>query len=220
MKDTAKDPSPGPEKKPGKTAFSRTALWVGGAVFISVWMFVLGVLVGRGSAPVQFDMKKLQKELATLKEKLIRQEQLKYNMHPDAVDEKPHLGFFEALKENQDILEKDLTADDETRQRPLPEKGAAGPAIKDETEQAKGEKDGGAKHFFIQIAATKDMKTAQDIVAGLKEKGYPASRVLGYIPGKGIWIRVRVGGFQHRAEAETVLGRLEKDKVKGVLMKQ
>ena len=32
-------------------------------VFISAWMFILGVFVGRGTAPVKFDIKKLSREL-------------------------------------------------------------------------------------------------------------------------------------------------------------
>jgi len=50
--------------------------------FISAWMFVLGVLVGRGTAPVQFDIEALQKELIALKESIIKQEQ--ENLHADA----------------------------------------------------------------------------------------------------------------------------------------
>ncbi len=34
--------------------------------FIVIWMFVLGIFVGRGSAPVKFDTRKFQKKLATI----------------------------------------------------------------------------------------------------------------------------------------------------------
>jgi hypothetical protein len=40
--------------------------------FVSVWIFFLGILVGRGMAPVQFDMHALQKELADLRIALIK----------------------------------------------------------------------------------------------------------------------------------------------------
>jgi len=35
-------------------------------------MFILGVLVGRGTAPVQFDTQALQKELATLRDAMMK----------------------------------------------------------------------------------------------------------------------------------------------------
>ena len=41
---------------------------------ISGWMFVLGVLVGRGTAPINFDIQALQKELLELKESMVKQE--------------------------------------------------------------------------------------------------------------------------------------------------
>ena len=36
--------------------------------FVALWMFALGVLVGRGTAPVHFDIDQLQNKLAELKE--------------------------------------------------------------------------------------------------------------------------------------------------------
>ncbi len=50
-------------------------LRVAGILLLAVWMFVLGVLVGRGTAPVRFDIQKLQKELATLKAAALKREQ-------------------------------------------------------------------------------------------------------------------------------------------------
>ena len=45
-----------------------TAVWISIISFVSIWMFVLGIFVGRGTAPVKFDIEKLQKELVALKE--------------------------------------------------------------------------------------------------------------------------------------------------------
>jgi hypothetical protein len=54
--------SKGSEKK-SKIAWGKALL----VLFVAAWMFVLGVLVGRGSAPVHFDIMELQKELETLR---------------------------------------------------------------------------------------------------------------------------------------------------------
>jgi len=68
---------------------------------ISGWMFVLGVLVGRGTAPINFDIQALQKELLELKESMVKQE--KRAMEADAAKngDKPSLDFYEALKEKK-----------------------------------------------------------------------------------------------------------------------
>ena len=55
-------------------------LWISLFIFGCGWMFVLGILIGRGIAPVQFDIEKLQKELASLKEAVIKKEELRFKM--------------------------------------------------------------------------------------------------------------------------------------------
>ena len=58
---TKKKNTPSPQKRKG------LVLQIGLIFFVSIWMFILGVFVGRGTAPVQFDIEELQKELAALK---------------------------------------------------------------------------------------------------------------------------------------------------------
>jgi len=55
-------------------------------------------------------------------------------------------------------------------------------------------------------------------VKTLINKGYPAYMTMSEIPGKGTWYRVRVGEFKDRKEAEKVLSRLSKDKIKGIIV--
>ena len=66
--------------------------------FISAWMFVLGVLVGRGTAPVHFDIEALQKELIALKESILKQEEEKMKADAALAEKKRELDFYEALK--------------------------------------------------------------------------------------------------------------------------
>ena len=60
------------KKKKEKSLYDRRIKgWAGRyglLIFISAWMFVIGVLVGRGTAPVKFKTNNLPEELATLKE--------------------------------------------------------------------------------------------------------------------------------------------------------
>jgi hypothetical protein len=63
----------------------RLIIWIGLTLFVCAWMFVLGILVGRETVPVRFDIQKLQNELAALKETVIKKEldQFKMDSNPD-----------------------------------------------------------------------------------------------------------------------------------------
>ena len=91
---TKKKPSP-PSKHKG------FALRLFLIFFVSAWMFILGIIVGRGTAPVRFDIEKLKKELAALKETNIKQQEKRYKIHRDAGSDKTDLRFYEDLKDTQ-----------------------------------------------------------------------------------------------------------------------
>ena len=59
------------DKDPGKkplVALSRNAIagWAVAVFVISAWMFGMGVMVGRGTAPVSFDIDQLKRTLESL----------------------------------------------------------------------------------------------------------------------------------------------------------
>jgi hypothetical protein len=75
-------------------------IWIGLMLFIAGWMFVLGILVGRGMAPVNLDAGKLEQELAALKARMLRQEQAQVDARASGQNGGPSdLGFYEALKD-------------------------------------------------------------------------------------------------------------------------
>lgn len=76
------------------------------------------------------------------------------------------------------------------------------------------------KKITIQVAALRDPKVADRMVARLKDKWYPAYRTVAEIPGKGVWYRVRIGSFRRKAEAQSTLERLKKDKIDAILLPQ
>ncbi len=57
-------------------------------VFIAAWMFVLGIMVGRGNSPVKFDTQKFQKRLETIAQDFGAQKK---------VPEKINLKFYDVL---------------------------------------------------------------------------------------------------------------------------
>jgi cell division protein FtsN len=202
----------------------------------------LGLLVGRGTAPVQFDMEKIQEELADLKKSAIQKEMRRYRIHPQE-EVKPQLDFYDALKVPADKaplqIPKPKPPQRKTprkiakKEAPPPSPSAAPTPAKEKTSLKKSSRGVAAPRpkknratapknakFTIQVASLKNKTEAQKIVAQLQKKGYPAYRALGKVPGKGIWYRVRVGGYQTKTEAVATLRRLKRSKFNGIVIRK
>ena len=192
-------------------------------VLISAWMFVLGVLVGRGTAPVQFDIGELQQELIALKESIIQQAQERTRAETPSLEEKKDLDFYEALKtskkDEQLIIGKQPTAP-AYKQRNTEAQGAPNKqltSMKKETKAGLGPAGQGA--FYVQVASTKNAAAADDLVKKLQGKGYRAYKVEVEITGKGTWYRVCAGGFESQTEAGRARGKLAALGYKGMVKK-
>lgn len=89
----------------------KAAGWLILLLFVCGWMFVLGILVGRGTAPVQFDVDKLKKDLvnelmtAVEKEKEEKKAAATAPSDPISPDGKQALGFYEDLKSTKESQE-------------------------------------------------------------------------------------------------------------------
>ena len=80
----------------------KIAGWVFIIFFLCAWMFILGILVGRGTAPVKFDIAALEKKLEASKEgDGGDQSKAPAPKKPVVVKDKTKLEFYEALKENK-----------------------------------------------------------------------------------------------------------------------
>ena len=83
---------------------SRRAIigWVCCIFFLCGWMFFIGVLVGRDTAPVKFDIAGIQKKLEASREDLKNKEQLRTQGKSGIVKDKTKLDFYEALRDNRE----------------------------------------------------------------------------------------------------------------------
>jgi DedD protein len=83
---------------------SRRAIagWLAVFFFICAWMFAVGVLVGRGTAPVKFDISELQKKLEIAREDSRQTDPGSPLEQPGAIKDKTDLDFYEALKDGRD----------------------------------------------------------------------------------------------------------------------
>jgi cell division septation protein DedD len=227
-----------PEKKPsGKRSIfpieltrREALLWLGIASFAMIWMFTLGVIVGRGHSPVRFDVEKIKKELASLREQALRQEKendkTRTDMTPHAMD----FDFYEALTDKKEEARRKsvLKALEEPSEPPEAAESSPKPAAKrspentqkeqeekglqkrEETRASADRKEAAPSAFVVQVASLQDAAKAEALVSSLKQKGYKAYAVTARVPGKGIYHRVRVGRFENRLEASRTLARLKR----------
>jgi len=203
---------------------------------ISGWMFVLGVLVGRGTAPVNFDIQALQKELMALKESMVKQEKRAMETDAAKTGAKSSFEFYEALKkkgkdEQIQIIEKKTLAE------APPKTPSAAPPPSPLTSQKRVSKSKGTQEekkslpglsgvkpstsgtLAVQVASTKDSASAEALVKKLTQLGYAGFSTMAEIPDKGTWYRVRVGPYRTNTEAEQMRQELTKHNFNGIIVK-
>ena len=203
---------------------------------LSGWMFVLGVLVGRGTAPVNFDIQALQKELLALKESMVKQEKRAMETDSAKTGAKSSFEFYEALKkkgkdEQIQIIEKKASpqAAPKTPSGPPPSSPLTSQKLVSKSKGAQEEKKTlpglpGVKPspsgtLAVQVASTKDAASAEALVKKLTQLGYAGFSTKAEIPNKGTWYRVRVGPYRTKAEAEQMRQELTKNTFKGIIVK-
>ena len=248
-----------PEFKKPFIVLSRRKIagWVFLIFFLCAWMFILGILVGRGTAPVKFDIAALEKKIEASKEGDGSDQRKKPTpKNPVIVKDKTKLEFYEALKENKvdpevPALKKPEAAKGKIKkpaekavprepnketapkatsarstsqkagtQKPDPSASSQTqkPAKKKEEVAAVARTNATGPVYTIQAASVKDPKDADRLVQKLKKGGYPAYRVIGKIPGKGIWFRVRIGEYKRKSEALSVMNKMKKEGLKPILV--
>lgn len=201
-----------PSSKPSRKGFT---FWFFLLFFTSAWMFFLGVLVGRGTAPVHFDIEKLQKELAGLKQAAIEKEERRYKISPKATSDATTFDFYQTLKGKKSNVK---LYPNKSKKRETLDKKKAAKTLQDSRTSASSKKTDTGRILTIQVASLKDPKAADKLVTKLKKKGYAAYKTTADISGKGTWHRVRIGYFKNRADAKKILNRLRKENRKVILM--
>ena len=238
-----------PEFKKPFIVLSRRKIagWLFLIFFLCAWMFVLGVLVGRGTAPVKFDIAALEKKIeASKKDDLGKQKEMPVQKEAVTVKDKTELDFYETLEENkvdtkvpalqkpkavERKIEKPVEKTVSQKRAPAktdPQKAEPQKSKPVKTSQKKKSTKGKVAAvektyapgpiYTIQAASVKDPKDADQLVQKLKKSGYPAYRAIGKIPGKGIWFRVRIGKYKSKSEALGIMKKLKKDGFKPLLV--
>jgi cell division septation protein DedD len=109
---------------------SRRAIagWLAVIFILCAWMFVIGLLVGRGTAPVKFDIDGLQSKLEVSRQDLKKRQKGRARGDSGIVKDKTKLDFYEALPEDREdtkIDEKKSSRVISKKVEPSPEKKPA-----------------------------------------------------------------------------------------------
>ena len=163
----------------------KAAGWLILLLFVCGWMFVLGILVGRGTAPVQFDVDKLKKDLvnelmtAVEKEKEEKKAAATAPSDPISPDGKQALGFYEDLKstkESQENINMGAAPKQEilplsVPQKEVPVKEIQVKEIQTKNAQVKEPKIVKANEKAIAPAETKPLKSPEPALPEIAVKG-------------------------------------------------
>ena len=194
-------------KKKGRTfhlEFSPASafFWSLGLLVLLAWIFVLGILVGRGFLPGEVSsLNEMKARIAKLQDIIGRKESKNLNL-PKDLEKDPKFEFYDELSSGKKKKAK--------KDAPLL-KGADAP--KKQEEQAPSPTLAGP--YSVQIASLENGIEAADMVNRMLNKGYSARFHRVEIGGKN-YFRVFCGSFPDRTGAEAFSKVLaEKEKISG-----
>ncbi|NNG00929.1 MAG: SPOR domain-containing protein [Desulfobacteraceae bacterium] len=211
------------KKKQAAFIVSGKAMTIGICVVLCalVWMFALGIWVGRGTTPLGFKIYSLKEDLESLLQTSENKENT-FETESDIGSKKTDLEFYETLKRPQsgtEIRRIPITPEPaskapvvpEVKKRRVPDKNVPDKT----TDQVKSTvptptvPSTADKPYTIQVASIKKMAAADKLVEEFKAKGLPAYHVKANIPGKGTWYRIRVGAYQNKGAAAATVKQLK-----------
>ncbi len=188
-------------------------------------MFVLGLLVGRGAAPVRFDVARLEERLAALRAALARETTERYKIAFEKMDREIDLGFHEALTADEVDLNTGALSDipgaptpDRTPTVSSGDKVQPGRVPKKTRGAAFGHKatappstPAPVGRWTIQVAATQHQADADRVVDRLRKQDFNAYHIRAQLPDRGVWYRIRIDGYASRDAAQNDVARLTKE---------
>jgi cell division septation protein DedD len=236
MKPNIRKPRPRPDQGSRSVLnLGRKQFLVWGSItfFAMVWMFVLGILVGRGLSPVRFDVPKLKGDLITLKEKMLPTQDPTSEGEAEVISKDPNLDFYKALADKQKEPSTAVTKRDEPPAAPeiieaVPSVPPAEPKTAEQTGEEMADVQGEISappvpeepgSYTIQVAAFKRIEKARALIARLRQKGYDAYEVSASLPNRGNYHRVRVGHFADAKEAGLTASKLREERLETIIVR-
>jgi len=199
-----------------------------GLFFLLSWIFVLGILVGRGFIPETYTI------VSALKEKVHRwqgaarpEEGIPHSPSPEESSGDPELAFYDRLSSKKDEAKrrggdrsqtrtiskaKPKTSTKTVTKTPAPSKK---PVVKNVKEKDKVNQEG---RYTIQVASLADKKKAAQLSNDLDKKGHGAYYYAVKVSGQTFY-RVRCGRFRSKEDAARYADELaRKERIKGFVL--
>lgn len=193
--------------------------WVVCLLFFMGWIFVLGVLVGRGFLPANTAIADLKSQVTKLQEMVGRNKRA--DQKPQAKDDiDSKLGFYDKLESKKEDKRKPFP---ELPPEPPKSEKTVKPADKtladvkadiakkdSSVKKQDAAQNAGPFRYVIQIAALDEKAKAEDMVRKLSERGVEAYHQETVVKGKTFY-RVRCGKFVTKEEAGNYAQKLPKE---------
>lgn len=197
---------------------SRLALagWCFALLVALLWMFVLGVFVGKGITPANINLAEIKKRMIDQgvwpgSEKTVQEEGSPRTTNTKKKIPLKDLEFYEKLaQKKKERLEESTPEKTSTKDEPAAAAEAQPkPPAQPTTEVSKEEKPPKGS-FTVQLASFKDPNSAKKFAARFQDLQPKATVRTVDLPGKGRWYRVQVGQLSSRDEATALADRLTK----------
>ncbi len=215
-------------------------------VIFACMMFILGVMVGRGFSPVQFDIRSMETKLLSAKSDETRSKTNNTGKRDHAegsLEKEPEIKFYETLEENSEeinlnrqaaapkktkiikkktVIKKNPAANaNRVYQGEKKEKSSSVTKLPKHTKPAASAKKPApvakSGKYAIQVAALKDSGTASKIAIKLNKQKFPVYIEKSKSGGNVTWHRVKIGPYKNKIDAEKVLIRLKLSKFDGFI---
>ncbi|MBW1996760.1 MAG: SPOR domain-containing protein [Deltaproteobacteria bacterium] len=190
-------------------------LWGFCLLFLLTWVFVLGILVGRGFLTGDFTViSDLKNQITKLEEITGRKGPGEESRRPKSLEKDLELMFYEKLSNKKEEAKKKVVVRRREDSRP---KGQA-PRKSPVSRSPKTPSTSGFK-YTVQVASLGELDRAKILINQLKQKGYSAYYYTATIDGK-TYYRVRCGKFESKRQATEFARRLERDSgIRGFVFK-
>ena len=216
------------QKKLIRFDLSRLALagWCFALLVALLWMFVLGVLVGKGITPANINLTEIKKKMVDQgvwpgSNKAVQEEETHRTTNTKKKIPLKDLEFYEKLAQKkkeslQESAPEQTTPKDEpaapveTHPKPVATTLVKPPSAPPKTAAVSKEEKLSAGNFTVQLASFRDQNSAKKFAAQFQDLKPKATVRTVDLPGKGRWYRVQVGQLSSRDEAKALADRLAK----------
>jgi cell division protein FtsN len=206
------------KKKSVRFEVSRLALtgWCFGLFLALLWMFLLGLFVGKGITPANINFSEIKKRMMAEGIWPGSGETGRQKTPPPSATTKrkipfKDLEFYEKLaKKKKAQLQKPAVAKTPPKEEPPTTVAAKPPPPAQQQNKSSVQPKPSTDRFTVQLASFKDLTSAKKFAARFRGLKHKATIREVKLSGKGRWYRVQVGKLASREEATALANHLAK----------